>query len=128
MSDTPVSARPGNTLADIEAMMDMSQIRHLPVVDQDGCVIGIVSHRDLRRAGGRGRAAAHAADLMVQDVLMVRPENRACEATALMLEHKIGALPVVDERDVLVGIITETDFLRIAHQVCGGDELSVDDD
>lgn len=128
MASAPVSARPGNTLADVEAMMDLSSIRHLPVVDGDGCVIGVLSDRDMLRATGRSRTSVVVGDLMSQDVLWVREDTRLCEASAVMLEHKVGALPVVDANERLVGIITETDFLRIAHEVCGGDELAVDDD
>ncbi len=128
MATEPVTARPGNTLADVQALMEESDIHHLPIVDSDGCVVGILSDRDLRRATGRNPRAVIVSDLMTEDPLSVRPDTRLCEASALLLEHKIGGLPVVDRSDVVVGIITDTDFLRIAHVVLGGDALSTDED
>ena len=123
MAPSPVAVRPGSTLAAARALMDESDIRHLPVVDGDGRVLGILSHRDLVRAEGRGEQKVTVGELMTENVLVVAAGNRLCEASELMLDHKIGALPVVDGDDVLVGIITETDFLRIAHIACGGDVL-----
>jgi CBS domain-containing membrane protein len=128
MSPEPVTVRPGNTLVDIEEIMKLSDVRHLPVVDGSNRVVGILSNRDLARGTGRSKQGIVAADVMTQDVLTVRATTRLCEGSALMLEYKIGALPVVDRDDALIGIVTETDYLRIAHEICGGDELAVDED
>lgn len=111
-------------VSDAERTMSERDIRHLPVVDRNGRLIGILSDRDVLRTFEKSRDKAVAvADVMTEDVLTVRPETRACEATALMLDRKIGALPVVDPEMHVVGVVTETDFLRFAHNILGGDAV-----
>lgn len=127
MTPSPETAGPKATLAEVQSTMDLSSIRHLPVTDAGGHVIGILSHRDLLRAIADYELSAPIGGLMTKDTLCVQPDARLCEASALLLDHKIGALPVVDDNEQLVGIITETDFVRLAHEVCGGWQLSEDD-
>ncbi|MEQ9499209.1 MAG: CBS domain-containing protein [Deltaproteobacteria bacterium] len=104
-----------------DAKMRLADIRHLPVVDDEERVVGIVSHRDLLVALGESLGNTVAIrSVMREDVVIVRPETRAYEAAALMLDRKIGALPVVDHSGKLTGIITETDFLRVAYELLGG--------
>ena len=109
------------------AQMQLADIRHLPVVDEDDRVVGILSNRDVLGALGESKGLGVLVNqIMTRDVYFVHPETRGCEATALMLDHKIGSLPVVDRERRLVGILTETDILRIAHRVLGGDALGDD--
>jgi CBS domain-containing protein len=56
-------------------------------------------------------------EIMSRDVIAVGPDATLCEAAALMLKHKIGCLPVVEEGEVLVGLLTETDLLQAAFLV-----------
>jgi acetoin utilization protein AcuB len=103
-------------------MMRTRRIRHLPVVDRGGRLVGIVTDRDLRqvlfdpalqaRAGGLAEAlkAVTVRDVMTWAVLSVRPEAPLREAARIMREQKVGALPVVQTGKV-VGIITEVDLL-----------------
>jgi acetoin utilization protein AcuB len=97
-------------------------VRHLPIVD-DGELVGIVSDRDLREVVSRllsegvtdlrQRLAAPIADLMSADVVSVDPETELAEAADLMIEHRVGALPVVSPSTTkLVGIISYVDILR----------------
>jgi CBS domain-containing protein len=97
--------------------MRRADVRHLAVTDADLRLVGVLSDRDLVRVSPPGRRVRA---LMTGDVLTVRPETLAREASALLLDHKIGALPVVDEEGRVVGMITETDFVRVAHQALGG--------
>jgi CBS domain-containing protein len=99
----------------------LGRIRHLPVVD-GARLVGIISERDLFRSSlaqalGYGTKATrdlmktlHIKDVMMPQVITVGPETELTAAVRLMVERKIGCLPVV-EGDRLVGLITETDIL-----------------
>ena len=120
-----------DSLARAWEIMRQRRIRHLPVVTRDGRLIGIVTHRDLLAASQsslsfraqdervRLLAWARAADVMETHLSTAAPGAPAAEAGSRMVQHKIGCLPVVDERGRLVGIITEQDFLRWATQHMG---------
>jgi CBS domain-containing protein len=88
-------------------------VRHIPVVGARNRLVGILSNRDLLRSigGPRGRAIG---DIMTRRVHTVRASDPARRAVDLLLEHKIGCVPVLGDDEQLVGIVTETDFLRIA--------------
>ena len=104
--------------------MHEADIRHLPIVDRSGRLIGVLSERDAYRAFMRSRdLAVPIASVMTKDVVTVRADNRASEGSALMLDHKIGCVPVVDRNMHVVGIVTETDFLRLAHEWLDGGGL-----
>jgi acetoin utilization protein AcuB len=111
-------------------IMRLGKIRHLPVVDGSR-LVGIVSERDLFRSylaqvmgyGGIDSRnlikALRIKDIMVKEVTTISPEAKLYDAVNLMIEKKIGCLPVVED-DRLVGLITETDIMRQYLQVCGG--------
>ncbi len=111
-------------------IMRLGRIRHLPVVDGPR-LVGIISERDLFRSSlaqalGYGTQASRdlmktlrIKDVMVSQVVTVSPETDLCEAVRLMMDRKIGCLPVV-ETDRLVGLITETDILLQYLKECGG--------
>jgi acetoin utilization protein AcuB len=99
-------------------------VRHLPIVE-DERLVGIVSDRDLRDvtarlvAGGEPRATVvldgPIADVMSSDVVSVDPETELGEVVDLMIEHHVGALPVVAPGSAaLVGIVSYVDVLRAA--------------
>ena len=116
-------------------MMKKRRIRHLPVVDREGHLVGIVTDRDLRqvvfdpavqeRLGNLGEALGTLTvrDVMTWGVVTVQPESDVRHAARLMREQKIGALPVV-AGDRVVGILTETDVLRVFQDVLGEGVLS----
>jgi CBS domain-containing protein len=105
--------------------MQMAEIRHLPVVDSKGHVVGVLSDRDiLRNLTKIDGKPAPVTQIMSRRVQTVKASLGAAEAAALMIERKIGCLPVVGEDEQLVGIITETDFLRIAEQALRGVDVS----
>ena len=102
-------------------IMRLGRIRHLPVVARDQ-VVGIVSERDLFRSSlaqalGYGNKDSREVmrtlrikDVMVKNVITVPPDMELKDAVAIMVERKIGCLPVVQD-DKLQGLITETDIL-----------------
>ncbi len=100
--------------------MNVVGIRHLPVSDQGHHVVGIVSDRDLKSAKSKQRRVG---EVMTKEVIVVHPEDPAEMAAELMLEHKLGSLPVVDAQENLVGIITESDFLQVARRALSSRSL-----
>jgi acetoin utilization protein AcuB len=126
---TPETALP-------EAIKLASQrgIRHLPVVDGTE-VVGIVSDRDLKRAMASSATSLEVhelrylldrlkvAEIMTRGVITIGPTFPLEEAARLMVQEKIGAVPVVDEGR-LVGIVTETDVLTLFVQAMGAGEPS----
>lgn len=100
------------------SLMDWRHIRHVPVEDNDGKLVGLVSHRSLLRMVGKGmsgveRAPVPVKDIMIQEPICVTPTTPTLEAIEHMRTHRIGSLPVVEEGR-LVGIITERDLIRVA--------------
>ncbi len=112
-------------LSIVDDLMQAERIRHLPVLDSDGQLCGIVSQRDMFRGAlaavlGYGEVAQRkllatlvVKEVMRTEVITIGPEATIREAAGLMLEHKVGCLPVV-EQGRLVGILTETDLVRLA--------------
>ena len=101
------------------SLMDWRHIRHVPVEDNEGKLVGLVSHRTLLRLVGQGmrgasRTPVAVKDIMIADPITVTPATPTLEAIELMRRHKIGSLPVVEEGHRLVGIITERDLIRVA--------------
>lgn len=109
-------------------VMRLGRIRHLPVFDEDTReLVGIVSQRDLFRgalvrAFGYGEAAQRRIlktiaikEVMTTEVFTIAPDAELEEAAKLMLEKKIGCLPVVED-GTLAGILTEADFVALVAQ------------
>src|SRR5690606_5251716 len=93
------------------SLMDWRHIRHVPVEDNDGLLVGLVSHRTLLRLVGQSVRGAQrnpvgVKDIMRCDPITVTPSTPTREAIELMRNHKVGSLPVVEEGNRLVGIIT----------------------
>jgi CBS domain-containing protein len=121
MTTSVVAMKATDLLDAARAEMQLLDVRHLPVVDDHSHVIGMLSNRDVFRALGR-RKQVRVAEVMSRQVITVPSAARAHRATAVMLQYKIGALPVVGDEQQLIGIITETDLLRVAHHALGGSE------
>jgi acetoin utilization protein AcuB len=122
MSRTVISAPAATPVVEARALMLRERIRHLLIVSE-GRLEGIVTDRDIRLnlpspatslsvwELNHLLARLTVAEVMTKSVIVIDPARDAREAARIMVDHKIGALPVLDgER--LVGIITETDLLR----------------
>ena len=124
MTPDPLTVSPQATVAEVWDLMREADVRHVPVVQADG-LVGMVSDRDLARvdiarllkaegAGAlRDELATPIARLMSPVVIAVDPESDIGEVIELLIDHRIGAVPVVREetREVL-GIISYVDVLR----------------
>lgn len=122
MTRTPITTPPDTSVMDARATMLRERIRHLLVVD-NGQLVGIVTDRDIRLNLPSPATSLSVWEInhllarltvdqvMAKFVITVDPGRAAREAARIMLDEKIGALPVVDGAR-LVGIVTDTDLLR----------------
>jgi CBS-domain-containing membrane protein len=101
--------------------MVIGELRHLPVIDRERRVVGLVSDRDLLRSTAQ---PASVASVMTRDVRAIGPDTLAIEAVEHLLRSKHGALPVVDAHGTLVGIVTSTDFLELARRALSGLDIN----
>ena len=123
MSKNPATVKPDDGLKDAIWQMERGHFRHLPVVDDNQKLIGMLTDRDTRLIRPslafvqKEEADVQLWSIAVQqaavfDPVKVGPETTLKEAAELMLRWHVGGLPVVGEKDKLVGIITYTDMLR----------------
>jgi CBS domain-containing protein len=113
MTPNVVALSPEDNLALASDVLQLERIRHLPVVE-NGRVVGLVTHRDLLRALASHERTRVAKDAMTRAPRCVRPGTPLRRAVRIMLDNKFGCLPVVDARNQLVGIVTESDILTFA--------------
>ncbi|HET7005450.1 MAG TPA: CBS domain-containing protein [Candidatus Binatia bacterium] len=123
MSKNPATVMPDGGLKDAIWKMEHGHFRHLPVVDEHNKLIGMLTDRDVRQIKpslaftSKEDAAVQLWSISVQqaavfDPISVKPDTSLKEAAELMLRWHVGGLPVVDDRDKLIGIVTYTDILR----------------
>ncbi|HTV25719.1 MAG TPA: CBS domain-containing protein [Polyangiaceae bacterium] len=110
-------------LSNLLESMQALRFRHLPVTD-DGRLLGLLTERDLLRLSTSNLlphraqqdralfARFRVCDVMVRDVVTVSPETPAAVAGKLLLDKRLGCLPVVTATNELVGIVTSADFVR----------------
>jgi acetoin utilization protein AcuB len=134
MQPRVVTVTPTTTLPDAIRLTNQRRIRHLPVIE-DGELVGIVSDRDLKRAMASSATTLEVHELtyllnrltvgeiMTRVVVTIRPLAPVEDAARLMVEERIGALPVLDGSR-LVGIVTETDVLQLFVKAMGADRAS----
>jgi len=131
MSSPVYSLKETDSLHTARELMDLQRIRHIPIVTVDNVFIGLITHRDILAA-----TISHLAELapetqkeidvgipikeiMRTDITSVEPHTTLKEAAQLLLNHKYGCLPVVQEAE-LTGIVTEADFLRLTINLMDG--------
>lgn len=113
MSESPVTVREDADYRTVFEIMDNQNLHHIPVVNADNDVVGILAHRDLQRAAGHFHAApVEVAEVMNESVVMIEPSASIATAAEQMMENRIGSLPVTEDGHHVVGMITETDLLR----------------
>lgn len=132
MTKRVVAVGPRTPLKDVARTMVKRRVSGMPVVDDDGSVLGVVSEGDIlvKERGRPGRAslldqllevdgheaakhdARDAADAMTSPPVTIRPDRPVAEAASLMLDRCVNRLPVVDKHGKLVGIVSRADLVR----------------
>lgn len=125
MSTDVITITPDKTLPEANQLLVREEIRRLPVVDQDGKLIGIVSLGDIRSNQPSPATALSLWELnyllstlkiekvMTRNPVSIRPEATIGEAARTMLENRISGLPVVDADNHVIGMITESDIFSM---------------
>ena len=135
MSREVVVIGPKESCLDAVVRMQRARVRHLPVVDRDGLLLGIVTDRDLRHhlfTPGVFEALGSApvdvlldgvrvAEIMAAQVVTIEAGASVGDAAGTMRKHRVGSVPVM-ENGRMVGIVTEVDILR---QIAGADAAAV---
>jgi len=136
MSRHPITVNADVPIDEALHLMRDSKVRRLPVVDKQGKLVGIVSEKDLLYASPSPVTSLSiheihylvskikVADVMTKDVITVGEYTPLEEAARIMVDHKIGGLPVV-RNGTLVGIITETDLFKVFLELLGAREEGV---
>ena len=120
------TVRPDDPIELVSDVMSWERIRYVPVEDEKGRLVGMVSYRGVLRyltgltryppQPGSGTTAV--SEIMKRDLITVTPDTRTQDAIALMRKHRIGCLPVLQEGHI-VAVLTEEDFVGIAGKVLG---------
>ena len=124
MSTEVITLTEDESVAHAQNCMTRGRVRHLPVV-RDGRLVGLMTHRDVLAASfsffadvdpseqRRVFTTILVKEVMHRDLLTVGPDATVSEAAQILLRNKYGCLPVVDAVGNLLGILTESDFLRL---------------
>lgn len=131
MTSNVFTVEPHDLIDRVFFLIHYEKVRHLPVVEK-GKVVGMVSDRDMYKALGpksnsnaieanKSGTELHVIPKKVQNIMRrgivsISPDSLASDAAALMAEHKIGAVPVV-QNDKLVGILSSTDILKVFSKI-----------
>ena len=134
MTSPAVSVTPETPFQDALKLMRDKKFRRLPVVDATGKVVGIVSERDMLHASPSPATSLSVwevnyllwklkvSDIMTHNVVTINQNVPVEDAANIMVSRKIGGLPVVDDKGVVVGVITETDIFKAFVEIMGGGE------
>jgi acetoin utilization protein AcuB len=136
MTSDPVIVNDDTPIDEAMKIMRDNKVRRLPVLNDKGALVGIVSERDLLYASPSPATSLSihelhyliskikVSDVMVREVITVTEDTPLEEAARIMADNKIGGLPVVSNEG-LVGIITETDLFKIFLELLGAREMGV---
>jgi len=131
MSKDVVTATPETSMMKASKLMKEKGISRLPVVDDKGVLVGILSDRDVKDASPSKATTLDmhelyyllseikAKDIMTKKVVTIRTGETVDKAAAVMLEHKIGGMPVVDGNNKVVGIVTDSDIFKVLVRITG---------
>ena len=106
-----------DTIKDASDIMRLEKIRHIPIVDAQHRLIGLVTHRDLIGALVKKLENFPVKNIMQKEVKAVEPDTPLKGAIDVMIINKFGCLPVVDADRKLIGIVTEIDLLKTLYEI-----------
>ena len=113
MSHAPITIRDDTDYWKASEIMREKDLHHIPVINQDETVVGILTLRDLKMAAMHfGEAHVEVSEVMHSPVVTVAPGQALADAARIMIDNRIGGLPVLNDGGQIVGILTETDLLR----------------
>jgi len=104
-------------LKDASEIMKLKKIRHIPVVDSNNTLVGLVTYKDFLKAIAHSKESFLIKDIMTTEVKAVEPETPLKGAIEVMIINKFGCLPVVDNKRRLLGIVTEIDLLKTLYDI-----------
>ncbi|HCR14372.1 CBS and ACT domain-containing protein [Solidesulfovibrio sp.] len=131
MSKSPVTVKPATSIMKAAKLMKENGYHRLPVVDDDGTLVGIVSDRDIKEASPSKATTLDMhelyyllseikiGDIMTKNVVAVTPGDTVEKAAVLLLRHNVGGLPVVDDESKVVGVITDSDIFKVLVSITG---------
>ena len=113
MSLVPITIRDDTVYWKVFVIMQEKDLHHIPVVNEDNAVVGLITRRDLQIAAMHFKEVpVEVSEVMHSPVVTISPDELLSEAARQMIDNRIGGLPVLDANDKIVGILTETDLLR----------------
>ena len=113
MSLVPITIRDDTVYWKVFDIMQEKDLHHIPVVNEDNAVVGLITRRDLQIAAMHFKEVpVEVSEVMHSPVVTISPDELLSEAARQMIDNRIGGLPVLDANDKIVGILTETDLLR----------------
>lgn len=131
MSTTPVTAKPTTSIMKAAKLMKENHFKRLPVVDDDGRLVGIVSDRDIKEASPSKATTLDMhelyyllseiklTDIMTRKVFTVTSDDTVEKAAVIMLRENVGGLPVVDAENTVIGVITDSDIFKVLASITG---------
>jgi len=131
MSKDPVTVTPDTSMMRASKALKDKHIRSLCVADEKGMLLGIVTDRDIKEASPSKATTLDVhelyyllseikvKDIMSTKLITISPDESVEKAAILMMDHKIGGLPVVDKAGKLVGVITQTDVFNVLISITG---------
>ncbi|MBU1228418.1 MAG: CBS and ACT domain-containing protein [Proteobacteria bacterium] len=137
MTKDVVTATPETSMMKASKIMKEKGISRLPVVDERGMLVGLVSDRDIKDASPSKATTLDMhelyyllseiklKDIMTKKVVTIKQGETVDSAAAMLLEHNVGGMPVVDEAGKVVGVITDSDIFKALVRITGVQEGGV---
>jgi len=146
MTPAPLTVEPDILISEAREILRSNRFRHLPVIDKDWRLVGMVTDRDIRSAypssvlSGEDRryeleqvSKTPVSEIMSTDLVNLLPHSTIDDALLLLEKKRVGAIPVLDEKGVIVGIFSMRDLMRAYSRIFGlaekgGSLITIKDD